>query len=81
MSCFIKHKRQKVLSVLEITGLDEQSFIEKFKSMYPKDWERIKNRWLVEEADVAGTSRGLPMQYPDVYMKEMYRNQKGYFGG
>ena len=75
MSCFISRKKDKISAVFEAVGTDadEKTFISTFKQMYPKDWIRINEKWLEEENNTQPGKKH-PMQHPDVYMKEMYRN-------
>ena len=77
MSCFITQKKNKISAVFEAIGTDadEESFIAAFKKRYPNDWLKINERWQLEE-DSTPTGKKHPMQHPDVYMKEMYRNHK-----
>ena len=76
MPHLINRKKEKVAQVIQLLGYDlsEETFIAAFKTMYPTDWERICERWVAEEV-AAGGNKGHPMQHPEVYMKEMYRNQ------
>ena len=75
----IVHQTQekKILSVFEALGSDvnEQSFIEKFKQMYLEDWKLIQEKWEFEEQSTP-LGKKHPMQRPNVYMQEMYRNHK-----
>lgn len=77
MSCFISRKKDKIAAVFAKAGsdVDEESFIFAFKQMYPGDWEKIKEKWQTEE-DSTPPGKKHPMQHPDVYMKEMYRNHR-----
>ena len=77
MSCFISRKKDKIAAVFANTGIgvDEETFISTFKQMYPSDWENINERWQAEE-DSTPPGKKHPMQHPDVYMKEMYRNHR-----
>lgn len=77
MGSFVNRKKEKILSVFRAVGQDvnEQSFIETFKLMYPEDWKLIQERWELEERNTPPGKKH-PMQHPDVYMKEMYRNHK-----
>lgn len=52
---------------------NEEAFISLFKEQYPQDWEKICEKWSEEEQDTP-LGKGHPMQHPNVYMKEMYRN-------
>ena len=77
MSCFISHKKDKIALVFKKIGVDadEETFIVAFKSVYPQDWMKINEKWQAEEASTPAGKKH-PMQHPDVYMKEMYRNHK-----
>ena len=77
MSCFIKRKKDKIEAVFEAAGIDadEESFITFFKDLYPNDWQKINEKWQAEE-DSTPPRKKHPMQHPDVYMREMYRNHK-----
>ena len=77
MGSFISHKKDKIQKVFARLGadVDEATFIKVFKETYPRDWERIQNKWLEEERQTPPGKKH-PMQHPDVYMKEMYRNHK-----
>lgn len=80
LGSFISRKKQKVISIFRALGNkhDEQSFITLFKEQYPEDWKKINNKWEEEERNVLPGKKH-PMQIPDTYMKEMYRNWKQYF--
>ena len=57
-------------SMTDIT--DVVGFKEKFKSMYPKDWENIKRRYLEHESgDKKG--KGHPMPHPEKYLENMHK--------
>ena len=77
MGCFISRKKEKVAIVFKKVGFDadEGTFIAAFKRLYPNDWLKINERWQLEE-DNTPPGKKHPMQHPDVYMKEMYRNHK-----
>lgn len=77
MSCFINRKKDKISAVFEQAGIDadEEGFISAFKLMYPGDWKKIIEKWQAEE-DSTPPGKKHPMQHPDVYMKEMYRNHR-----
>lgn len=77
MGCFISRKKDKVAVVFKRVGsdADEETFIAAFKKIYPNDWLKINERWQLEE-DNTPPGKKHPMQHPDVYMKEMYRNHK-----
>ena len=78
MSSLVKRKKEKVAAVKAVLGdaLTKESFISTFKTMYPEDWKRICEKWQQEEDETPPGKRH-PMQHPDVYMREMYRNQCG----
>ena len=77
MGSFINRKKEKIQSVFLKLGteVDEDSFIKFFKEMYPEDWLKINQKWFDEEQHTLPGKRH-PMQHPDIYMKEMYRNHK-----
>lgn len=77
MGCFINHKKEKIQNIFSLLGdsYTEESFIDLFKSVYPDDWKKICDKWLEEENNTPVGKRH-PMQHPDIYMKEMYRNHK-----
>ena len=77
MSCFINRKKEKIQAVFSELGSseDEAHFISLFKEMYPNDWKLICEKWRSEE-DTTPPGKKHPMQHPDVYMKEMYRNHR-----
>ena len=77
MGSFIKYKKKKIDHVFRVLGdkHTEKTFINMFKEVYPSDWQQIQDRWLYEEQNTPNGKKH-PMQHPDVYMKEMYRNHK-----
>ena len=77
MGSFIKYKKEKIKQVFQILGTNhtEESFINTFKNLYPEDWKKIQDIWLDEEQSTPQGKKH-PMQRPDTYMKEMYRNHK-----
>ncbi len=77
MGSFLIRKKDKIATVFAEIGknADEESFIATFKQMYPNDWMMINERWEAEENDTPPGKKH-PMQHPDVYMKEMYRNHR-----
>ena len=77
MSCFINRKKDKIAAVFAEMGIDvdEEDFITAFKQMYPQDWLKINEKWQDEEKTTP-VGKKHPMQHPDVYMKEMYRNHR-----
>ena len=77
MSCFIKRKKEKIKHIFMVLGdtHTETEFVKTFKILYPDDWQRIQDKWINEEQNTPPGKKH-PMQHPDVYMKEMYRNHK-----
>ena len=77
MGSFIKYKKEKIKQVFQTLGPGhtEANFINTFKELYPDDWQKIKDTWLYEE-QCTPPGKKHPMQHPDIYMKEMYRNHK-----
>lgn len=77
MGSFISRKKEKIAAVVAKVGsdADEESFITAFKELYPADWSKINRKWQEEEMNTPPGKKH-PMQHPDVYMKEMYRNHK-----
>lgn len=77
MTSFIKYKKKKVKHVFQILGKEhtETVFINMFKSLYPDDWQKIQEMWMYEEQS-SPPGKKHPMQHPEIYMKEMYRNHK-----
>ena len=77
MSCFINRKKDKIAAVFAKVGVDvdEAGFIAAFKQMHPQDREKINEKWRDEENSTPPEKKH-PMQHPDVYMKEMYRNHR-----
>jgi hypothetical protein len=73
----IKRKREKAYSIFEALGefCTEDSFIERFKELYEKDWILIQNHF-EKEVQNAMPGKKQPMPHPDVYMKEMYQHFK-----
>ena len=74
-SAVIVKKEEKVNAVLDAmtdtTNVEE--FKEKFKSMYPKEWENVKRRYAEHESkDKKG--KGHPMPHPEKYLDNMYKN-------
>ena len=74
MPAVVVKKEEKVAAVFAALGdsVSESSFIETFKEMYPKDWDRIKAKFRQEEAH-SKPGKSHPMPEPDVYMKNMYK--------
>ena len=77
IDCFISQKKEKIVSVFAKLGENhtEESSLFLFKEMYPSDWKKINDKWLEGEASTQPGKKH-PMQHPDIYMKEMYRNHK-----
>ena len=75
MGHLINRKKEKVALLLDELGekSTEEVFACLYKTRYPEDWKRIVERWQIEESE-AKPGKGHPMQQPDVYMKEMFRN-------
>ena len=75
MPALVVKKEEKVDAVFAALGetIDEASFIEKFKEMYPKDWGRIQAKYTEEERKTK-PGKTHPMPHPDDYMKNMYKN-------
>lgn len=77
MPALVVKKEEKVAAVFAALGENttETAFVEKFKEMYPKDWERIKAKYSEEERKTK-PGKIHPMPHPDVYMKNMYNTAK-----
>lgn len=77
MGSFIKFKKEKIKHIFRILGSNhtEESFINTFKSLYPDDWQKVKDLWFYEER-CTPPGKKHPMPNPDTYMKEMYRNHR-----
>ena len=73
MALIVK-KEEKIKALLEILGdkCTEDSFIEKYKEMYPNDWEKIMAKYRKEERETK-PGKTHPMPHPDTYMKNMYK--------
>jgi hypothetical protein len=70
----VPQKDKKVKAVFEALNgnHDEKLFAEKFKELYPKDWERIKR--VYKEHESRNTrGKGHPMPEPDKYLSNMYK--------
>lgn len=70
----IVKKVEKVNSVFEaMKNIDDMNeFKQLFKSMYPKDWERVKQRYNQhEQTDTKG--KGHPMPKPEQYLANMFK--------
>lgn len=73
----IPKKEEKVKAVFaamqNIDDMDE--FKNKFKTMYPSDWERVQKRYIQHERrDVKG--KGHPMPEPEKYLSEMFKTHR-----
>lgn len=77
MGTLISRKKDKAFAIFEMleSNLNEESFIALFKEKYAEDWQIIINQFEKEESQTKPGKRH-PMQHPDVYMKEMYRNMR-----
>lgn len=78
MGSFISWKKRKVDTVVRSLhgqglAITEDTFISSFKQLYPEDWQLIQDKWQQEEVSALG--KGHPMPQPDVYLREMFRNQ------
>ena len=51
---------------------DVNEFKEKFKEMYPSDWEKIKATYNREERKDT-KHKGHPMPHPEKYLENMYK--------
>lgn len=69
----IVKKKEKIDSVFKAMGdiREEKLFIETFKKMYPKDWERIEKRFKEHERLSKGKKH--PMPNPYKYLQNTYR--------
>ena len=74
MGAVVVKKEEKVAKVFEALGdkISETDFIEKFKEMYPEDWQRI-NKVFKDEERKTKPGKTHPMPHPDIYMKNMYK--------
>ena len=53
----------------------ELQFVEKFKELYPGDWEKIVKRFNAHER-LTPEGKGHPMPNPTQYLINAYKNQK-----
>ena len=55
MAAVIVKKEEKVQKILNVLGseVSEEKFIEKFKELYPKDWNNVKAKYAEEEKNEA----------------------------
>jgi hypothetical protein len=70
----VPQKDKKVTAAFAALGNNhnEKLFAEKFKELYPSDWERIKKVYVDHERkDKKG--KGHPMPEPDKYLSNMYK--------
>ncbi|EJT5912999.1 hypothetical protein N2W46_000246 [Clostridium perfringens] len=69
----IVKKKEKIASVFKVMGdrRDEKLFIETFRTMYPKDWERIEKKFNEHERLSKGKKH--PMPNPYKYLQNTYR--------
>lgn len=70
-------KEEKVRNIFLEKGMDisEKEFIEVFKSLYPKDWERIVSRYNKEE-EKTKPGKKHPMPEPNKYLSNTYKVYK-----
>lgn len=70
----VPQKEKKVEAVFAALGSahNEKLFIEKFKELYPKDWERI-NQVYQEHERRDNKGKGHPMPEPEKYLSNMYK--------
>lgn len=70
----IVKKEEKVNAVFEAmkNTEDMEEFKQLFKSMYPKDWERVKQRYNQHEQHNT-TGKGHPMPEPEKYLANMFK--------
>ena len=69
-----KEKAQEIFDQLGSTCTFEE-FYEKFKELYPKDWERIKTKYNKEE-EKTKEGKTHPMPHPTQYVKNLYNTHK-----
>ena len=50
-------------------------FYERFKELFPKDWERIKKKYNKEEQETKEGKRH-PMPHPTQYVKNLYNTYR-----
>ena len=67
-------KVSAVIAALENTHTEMQ-FVEKFKELYPNDWEKIIKRYNAHER-LTPEGKTHPMPNPTQYLINTYRNQK-----
>lgn len=75
MAVFSK-KEEKVNAIFEAMENinDKQEFKNKFKAMYPDDWNKVKvkAKFNKEERDTK-PGKNHPMPHPDIYLSNMYK--------
>ncbi len=70
----VPQKEKKVEAVFAALGSNhsEKLFTEKFRELYPDDWERIKKVYIEHERkDKKG--KGHPMPEPNKYLSNIYK--------
>lgn len=70
----VPQKEKKVEAAFKVLGdnHDEKLFIEKFKELYPKDWQRIVSIYNKHERkDTKG--KGHPIPEPEKYLSNTYK--------
>lgn len=77
MGNLIHRKKEKAFNIFRRLKSDicEESFIDLFKKLYPKDWKTIVEKY-TEEENATEAGKKHPMPHPDIYMKNMYRNTR-----
>ncbi len=73
---FLK-KEEKVSATIDAleSPYTEMQFVEKFKELYPDDWEKIVKRYNAHER-LTPTGKSHPMPNPTQYLINAYKNQK-----
>ena len=72
-------KAERVLDAMQDTS-DELEFKNKFKEMYPDDWDKINKTYIIEERKTK-PGKNHPMPKPDTYLHNMYSVALGKHGG
>lgn len=77
MAAVVVKKEEKVTAVFNSMKdiEDLQEFKDLFKSMYPKEWDRICSIYNKEER-LDTKHKGHPMPKPEKYLDNMYKTQK-----
>lgn len=72
----ITKKIEKVTAVVEAlpSGFSQDDFIEKFKEMHPKDWERIQKNYRDHERKTK-PGKTHPMPTPEQYLKNCFNTR------